>query len=91
MLELVANTANDAELTKVIGPYGALVLALAVIAWLVKDRARVIADRDAERAHRQQQADRMLAQAERLIPVLEHATQVIEATGEELRRARDAR
>lgn len=92
MLALVLTDAHDTLPTAdVIGPYGALVLALAAIAWLIKDRARIIADRDAERAARETLHDRLLATTERLVPIIEQGTQVIEATTRELERARGTR
>ena len=55
----------------VIGPYGALVLALGAIAYLVKQLAE-------ERKARNEMAERLVDQAEKVIPVLEANTRALD-------------
>ena len=54
------------------------VILLGVIYWLVKDRARIIADRDAERVKADTLADRLVSTIERVIPVLDRAERALD-------------
>ena len=69
----------------------AMLLALAAVAWLIRDRSstlqaasaerdRLIADRDVERAANRELSARLVDQAERLIPVLDRGARAIEDT-----------
>lgn len=56
----------------------ALLLCLGGLVWLARDRARIIADRDAERAANTALSARLVDQAERIVPVLERGAHVME-------------
>lgn len=62
---------------------GIVVICLAVIAWLIRDRARIIADRDAERAITRaitsELSGRLVDHAERTTPVLDRTARALEA------------
>lgn len=77
---MLAQVETAAELSaQQLGAFAiALAITLAVIAWLVKDRARIITDRDAERTANRSLSDRLVDQAERMIPVLDRGARAIE-------------
>lgn len=54
------------------------VILLGVIGWLIRDRNRLIADRDAERERNRSMADRLVATMERVIPVLDRTERALD-------------
>ena len=54
------------------------VIMAAAIAWLIRDRLRVLADRDKERQRNQDLSDRLVEQAERIVPVIERNAAALE-------------
>ncbi len=90
-MRLLAQVDTAAELTvQQLGAFAiALLVCFAAIAWLIRDRAattvahgvecaRLIADRDAERAANRELSSGLVDQAERLIPVLDRGARAIE-------------
>lgn len=60
------------------------VILLAAIGWLIKDRAAIRAERDAERRRSEAVADRLVQTIERVLPMLDRVERALD------RRERDA-
>lgn len=54
------------------------VLMAAGITWLIRDRWRVVADRDRERQRSHELGERLVEQAERVVPVIERNAAALE-------------
>lgn len=80
MLPAATGGGTEVDAVAALGPFAAAaLLGLAAITWLIRDRARIIADRDHEREVTREQSERLVAQAERSIPVLERTGAALEA------------
>lgn len=76
---LLAESSLDPSTLERLGTAGIVaVILLGVIVWLVKDRARIITDRDAERVKAEALAERLVSTIERVIPVLDRAERALD-------------
>lgn len=87
-MDLAAATGSTEQAIASLGPFAAAaLLGLGAITWLIRDRARIITDRDSERAITRAQSERLITQAERVVPVLERTVAALEASTKALDRA----
>lgn len=84
MLSLLVGQA-DPDPAAIIGPYGALVLALGAIGWLLRDRSRLIAQRDALFREVTETAVKTTTALEHVAPILEANTRALDRAGETTR------